>query len=323
MPENFNPENPGRRKFLKELGKWGAAVFGFSALNKCEGEQDNEISDIMRKEHGHEDLTVKRERSADKETVTGFRHIGVLKSEIERGFEKTADKEKEMLTSEWARISELEETKMYERRFNNSETGLKKYFNDLLSKSLYRKAIGKLVRQYAKEFSAPEEIVLGVIGVESGGDNDAISNSKPEARGILQLLPVAAREMGLRVDEEKDERKEIEKNIKAGIAYLAKMKERFGSWGLALIAFCEGPTKLSSQLRELQAPDEQKTIVHLYSKEFYKLGTTHPFQYPFWVDAIGKQVISIMNSKGLLPIPGRKKEKQRNNEDEEGVARLA
>lgn len=318
------PDEISRRDFLKDLGKWSAAVFGLSALNKCEGDdEEDKISDIKHKEHKHEDLALKQERSMDKETETGFRHTGVLKSEVERGLEKMPEKEKELLKSEWLRISKLEEEKMYQRRFNNSEAGLKKYFNDLLSKPLYRKAVSKLVRQYAEEFFAPEEIVLGMIGVESGGDNDAVSNSKPEARGILQLLPAAAREMGLRVDNEVDERKNIEKNIKAGIAYLAKMKQRFGSWGLALIAFCEGPAKLSGQLRQLQVPNEEKTIVHLYSKEFYKLGTTHPFQYPFYVDAMSWQVINIMNNKELLPIPGRKKEKQKPEEDEEGVARLA
>lgn len=57
------------------------------------------------------------------------------------------------------------------------------------------------------------------------------SNFDPEVRsskgavGLCQFMPATAREMGLRVDDEVDERLDPKKSIDAAAAYLAKIKK--------------------------------------------------------------------------------------------------
>lgn len=320
-----------RREFLRKIGLGAAGVvagvFGVEMLRKRGRNEDkNKKADVNNSEKFEEENSGKSVKPEMKDKGEDFAAQGeTIHQEFLQAIAELPPAEQEKLKKEWDRIAQKEKIKMYERRFSNSDEQLRRFFKHLIDRKDYKKQLAELVKKYCAEYGAPADIVWGVIGVESGGDNDAVSNSKPEARGILQLLPAAAREMGLQVDEEKDERKEIGKNIKAGISYLAKMKERFGSWGLALIAFCEGPTKFSGQLRELEVSDEKKTIVHLYSKEFYGRGVTHPFQYPFYVNAMSKQMLEIMNEGRILPIEKKREEKDEDFDGEKtkNVVRLA
>lgn len=232
-----------------------------------------------------------------------------LRQEFLQAIKNLPATEKEKLQQEWERIAKLEEAKMYERRFGNSDKWLRRFLKHIIEDKEFQKQLKELVEKYCLKYGVPADIIWGVVGVESGGNPYARSASKPSARGILQLMPATARAMGLRVELNdsdevvgKDERYDVEKNIEAGVKFLALLKGRFGSWGLALVAFCEGPTQLSAQLKHLKVPEKKKDLVHLYAGDFYGLGKVHPFQYPFYAYAMGKQMLSAVNEGKTIPV---------------------
>jgi hypothetical protein len=94
--------------------------------------------------------------------------------------------------------------------------------------------IANLVKQYSKTYALDENLVYAVIGAESGGNPYAVSSAG--ARGLMQLMPGTADEMGV---------KDIfdpAQNIAGGTQYLAKMLNLFdNNVELALAAYNAGP----------------------------------------------------------------------------------
>jgi len=74
------------------------------------------------------------------------------------------------------------------------------------------------------------------------------------AKGFWQIMPGTAKEYGLEVNSNVDERYHIEKSTRVACAYLKKAKERFGSWTLAAASYNRGmyatDRLLSKQLSE-------------------------------------------------------------------------
>lgn len=74
--------------------------------------------------------------------------------------------------------------------------------------------------------------------------------SSAAAKGIWQFRKLAAKEWGLEVNSEVDERYHIEKATEAACKYLKRMHSRFGSWTNAAAAYNVGPTKFARLLKE-------------------------------------------------------------------------
>jgi hypothetical protein len=68
------------------------------------------------------------------------------------------------------------------------------------------------------------------------------------ARGIWQFMPETAREKGLEVTDEVDERYHLVKSTEAACVYLKEAKEKFGSWTLAAAAYNGGINGVQRQL---------------------------------------------------------------------------
>jgi hypothetical protein len=60
------------------------------------------------------------------------------------------------------------------------------------------------------------------------------------AKGFWQIMPGTAKEYGLEVNSNVDERYHIEKSTRVACAYLKKAKQRFGSWTLAAASYNRG-----------------------------------------------------------------------------------
>ncbi|MDF1697166.1 MAG: lytic transglycosylase domain-containing protein [Saprospiraceae bacterium] len=73
--------------------------------------------------------------------------------------------------------------------------------------------------------------------------------SSAKAKGFWQFRKLAAKELGLEVNEEVDERYHIEKATKAAAGYLKKLYKRFGSWANAAAAYNVGPTNFAKTLK--------------------------------------------------------------------------
>ena len=72
------------------------------------------------------------------------------------------------------------------------------------------------------------------------------------ARGVWQIMPATARENGLEVNDNVDERYNLIKSTEVACKYLLKSKESLGSWTLAAAAYNAGNSGVSKRLEEQQ-----------------------------------------------------------------------
>lgn len=75
------------------------------------------------------------------------------------------------------------------------------------------------------------------------------------AGGLWQLMPGTARELGLVVNDELDERLDPTLGCAAGIDYLKMQYERYGDWAVALAAYNAGPGNVNRAIRRSGSRD--------------------------------------------------------------------
>lgn len=106
-------------------------------------------------------------------------------------------------------------------------------------------------RKSCNDSNVPYPVTAGVCFLENSGRLFAVSGAS--CVGPFQLSRGAAREMGLRVDDEVDERYDLEKNVAGGVKYLEKLYTRdtatAGSWLLTTTGYCWGTGNISSAIR--------------------------------------------------------------------------
>ena len=100
--------------------------------------------------------------------------------------------------------------------------------------ALYKPAIQKHARTHGLE----PELISAVMRVESCYDRRAVSRSG--ARGLMQLMPATAMQLGV------NDSFDPEQNIEAGVRYLAQMLARFGKLELGLAAYNAGPEAVAA-----------------------------------------------------------------------------
>jgi hypothetical protein len=107
------------------------------------------------------------------------------------------------------------------------------------------------------------------------------------AKGMWQMLKSAARENGLEVNDNVDERYHLEKATRAACSYLKIAKERLGSWTLAAAAYHAGNFGIEKRLKD-QNVDNYYDVLAGENTERYiprivaaKEILTHPEKYGF------------------------------------------
>jgi len=73
--------------------------------------------------------------------------------------------------------------------------------------------------------------------------------SPANAKGFWQFRKLAAKEMGLEVNDEVDERYHVEKATQAACKYIQQLYDRFGTWTNAAAAYNVGPTNFRRTLK--------------------------------------------------------------------------
>lgn len=88
--------------------------------------------------------------------------------------------------------------------------------------------------------------------IESGLTN---AKSPAGASGFWQFMPQTAKEYGMEVNANVDERYHLEKATEAACKYIKNSKEKLGSWSLAAAAYNAGLAGVSSKLNEQLVTD--------------------------------------------------------------------
>ena len=107
------------------------------------------------------------------------------------------------------------------------------------------------IESILKEEGVPQDFKFLAV-IESGLEN---VRSPKGAKGFWQLMPATAKEYGLEVNSNVDERYHVEKSTRAACKYLLKAKERFGNWTLAAASFNRGMFGIDRLLKKQLVDD--------------------------------------------------------------------
>ncbi len=125
----------------------------------------------------------------------------------------------------------------------------------------------EIVQFYAKQHKLDEELIYAIIKVESNGNPNAVSRAG--ARGLMQLMPPTAAEMGVsRVFDPAQ-------NVAGGSQYIAKMLEYFDNDEVkALAAYNAGPGRVKRYNGIPPIPETQKYVrsVLTYRRQYKRSG---------------------------------------------------
>ena len=106
--------------------------------------------------------------------------------------------------------------------------------------------IERAIRNAAQLTGIDKELIQAQIYQESRYDPDARAPAPSHAVGLMQIQPGAARDLGLTVNDSKDDRLDIYRNVMAGSKYLKDQLNSFGNIKDALYAYHDGPGAVAS-----------------------------------------------------------------------------
>ncbi len=108
-----------------------------------------------------------------------------------------------------------------------------------------------VIEPILRKHNVPEDFKYLAVA-ESGLQNTV---SPAGATGFWQIMKATAREYGLEVNGNVDERYHLEKATDVACRYLKRYKEKFGSWTLAAAAYNAGPGSINKFMNIQQAND--------------------------------------------------------------------
>ena len=103
-----------------------------------------------------------------------------------------------------------------------------------------------LIEEILKEEGVPEDFKYLAV-IESALEN---VRSPRGAKGFWQIMPSTAREYGLEVNSNVDERYHIKKSTRVACNYFKKAKKRFGTWTLAAASYNRGMSGIDRLLKK-------------------------------------------------------------------------
>ena len=103
-----------------------------------------------------------------------------------------------------------------------------------------------IIEPILKKYGVPDDFKYLAV-IESSLVNAV---SPAGARGVWQFMPATAKEKGMEVSDEVDERYHLEKSTEAACKYLLVAKEKFGSWTLAAASYNGGMNGISKKMEE-------------------------------------------------------------------------
>jgi membrane-bound lytic murein transglycosylase D len=101
-----------------------------------------------------------------------------------------------------------------------------------------------VIEPILKQNNVPDDFKYLAV-IESGLVNVI---SPAGAKGIWQFMPETARDMGMTVNENIDERYDLKKSTQTACNYFIKAKEKFGTWSLVAASYNGGMSGLRKQM---------------------------------------------------------------------------
>ncbi len=114
---------------------------------------------------------------------------------------------------------------------------------------LYLKRAGKyfpIIEPILEKNGIPDDFKYLAV-IESGLTN---ATSTAGAKGFWQFMPTTAKEYGMEVNDNVDERYHVEKATEMACRYLKNAKEKLGSWSLAAAAYNSGNKNITDRMAQ-------------------------------------------------------------------------
>lgn len=108
-----------------------------------------------------------------------------------------------------------------------------------------------IIEPMLEKYGIPDDFKYLAVA-ESGLENNS---SSAGAAGFWHFLKSSAKEYGLEVNQNVDERYNLEKATKVAADYLKKSKKQFGTWTLAAAAYNAGNARIARNLKKQQVTD--------------------------------------------------------------------
>ena len=182
---------------------------------------------------------------------------------------------------------------------------------ELLVNTYWQSNTMLLIKRSYKYFNVLEKILLEekipedfkyLVAIESGFLN-AISSKG--AKGFWQLMRGTAREYGLEVNGNVDERYHLEKATRVACRYLQKAKDRFGSWTLAAAAYNRGIYGIAQELKSQQVDNYYDLLLGSETERYIfrilavKLIMSKPFSYGFVLEKKDLYTMPLIRKVGV------------------------
>ncbi len=171
-----------------------------------------------------------------------------------------------------------------------------RFDNELLSNVYFQSNTIKLIKKSKKYFPIIEPILkeegipddFKYLAVAESALTNAVSPAG--AKGFWQLMPATARELGMEVNSNVDERYHLEMSTRAAAAYLKESKDNFGSWTLAAAAYNAGNAGIDREQTRQDAGDYYDLLLNVETSRYLfrilalKTILKSPQTYGFQVD---------------------------------------
>jgi membrane-bound lytic murein transglycosylase D len=144
----------------------------------------------------------------------------------------------------------------------------------------------RVIEPVLKKYGVPDDFKYLAMA-ESGFEN-VVSPAK--AAGVWQLLEGTAREYGLEVNADVDERYNLKKSTEAACQYLLESYAYYGNWAMAAATFNVGRKGLDSQIARQNTSNyydlllNDETARYVFRLIAHKLITENPDQYGFHLE---------------------------------------
>ena len=144
----------------------------------------------------------------------------------------------------------------------------------------------KIIEPILKKEGVPDDFKYLAV-IESGLEN---LRSPKGAKGIWQIMRGTGRELGLEINNNVDERYNLELSTIAACRYIKKAKNKFGTWTLAAAAYNRGMSGINRALKKQNVKSYYDLLLGNETKRYVfrihalKLILNNPNNYGFFIE---------------------------------------